>query len=334
VLGVATVLTALPAALLPVQGQAAWADPEPAAPGTTAPPTPSPSPSASPATLPPSPSAVPSAPAPGPVRALAWHARKGAARLTWDPPAGAPAGTTYSVLVRAGGSADRRTGTATPLLIVSPVAPGARLTATVTATADGVAGPTTAAPSWVEPATPPEAPSSAVLAAVAGSSALRVTWTPSVPADGPALTGFVVELRTVAEPAVVAALRSARAGARAVDFRGLEPGIRYFATVAAVSPAGTGAERETATAVPRATTSSACASCAAPVAQPPVASRGPAPAATAAAAPTHPAATAAGSPVPVSSAMPLHLALGIAGILLAACLAIAAVLLRRRSALG
>jgi hypothetical protein len=161
-----------------------------------------------------------------------------------------------------------------------------------------------------------------------------VGWTPPPAAAGPALTGFVVELRTVADPAAVAARRHASPSARDVDFPGQAAGTRYFATVAAVSAAGIGAQRETPTAVLAASATADCASCAAPAAPQPAATRRSTPAASAASPAPHGTAAAAGSQVPVSSGMPLQLALGIGGILIAACLAIAAVLLRRRSALG
>jgi hypothetical protein len=238
------------------------------------------------------------------------------------------------VLLRPEGAAERSISTTDRHLVVSPLHAGTRLAATVTAAAGAASGPAAAAPSWVQPAAAPDAPSSATVTVVPGASALRVRWTPPPATDGPALTGFLVELRTVAEPATVAFSRSAPSSARSVDFPDLATGTRYFATVTAVSPAGAGAPRETATAVLRAATAPSCASCAAPSAQAPAVMHRPASAAATPAAVQHRAADAAAAPVPVSSGLPLRLAIGIGGILLAACLAIAAVLLRRRSALG
>ena len=352
------VLTAAAATLLPVQSAAAaglrpvpaaaqLVDPQPIAPGP-AQPSPSPDPS-SPATSPsPSPSPEPTTPAPSPsgstsasaatpgaVRHPAWQALQGGARLRWAAPDGAPAGITYTVIVTAGGAGDgspgRTVSTAATELVVSPVRAGTRLTASVTPNAGGATGPTTAAEPWVQPAAAPDPPTSATLAAAPGASALRVGWTPPA-VDGPPLTGFVIELHTVADPAAVAARRTAPPTARTLDVRGLRAGTRYFATVAAVSAAGTGAARESPTAVAGAATT--CASCAAPAAQAHAATARPAPSRPAPAVAPGPTGAAAGPQVPVSTGFPLQLTIGIGGVLLAACLAIAAVLLRRRSAVG
>lgn len=324
-------LATLAAVLLPAGGPALA---EPGRPAPTVPALPSPSAASVTATPTPSPSADGAGvAAPGPVRSLAWQAVRGGARLSWQAPAQAPAGTTYTVVVHDPGAADRARTTAAPRLVLAPLEPGTRLSATVTAEADGTAGPAAEAPSWVVPA-PPGAPATALLAADPHGAGLRVTWTPPTALGGGALTGFVVELRRVAAPADVAARRSAAASTRSVLFASAGVGTRYFATVAAVSAAGTGARRETPTAVLRATGSATCTACA---------SAGGTRHSAAATAATTPSVVApaprssdvaAVSRVPASSGLPWRLALGIGGIVIAACLAVAAVLLRRRSAVG
>lgn len=317
-------LTVLAAALLPAQAAAALAD----AAAPTAPTSPSvspsttPSPSASASTGP-----TPTA-APGAVRRLAWRAIGDGAELTWAPPETAPAPTGYRVVVSSPGAADRTETMVEPVLRLPGVPGGTRLAATVTATAGGVDGPATAAPSWTVPTTPPDAPAAAELAPIAGRAAVRVAWSP--PTGGTAPTGYVIELLDAASPTTVTLRRAVPATLRSVDFPDLRTGRRWFATVAATTAAGAGAARETNTALlPGPTTT--CTSCSAqPAAQP---ERSAAPVASAPAA--APVATAATSDsVPVSSGFPMRLALAVAGIVLAAAFAIAAVLVRRRTASG
>jgi hypothetical protein len=211
---------------------------------------------------------------------------------------------------------------------VQEVAAGAQIDATVAARDDSGPGPAVPAPTWTA-ASPPAAPSGATAAPVPDAAAVRVSW--SAPPTGEAVTGYVVEVRAVEAPDVVAARRTLDADGRAVIVDGLRHGVRYMATVAAVGVAGVGPTRGTDSVVTAAApVRSDCASCAEPVAQ----AAAPAPSRAAPASPA-PAPTLADAP-PVRSASdtgpPVRLLVGIGGIVVAACLAITAVLLRRRSA--
>ena len=296
---------------------------------------PSPAPTASPAdTATPAPTAsgTTTLAAPGPVRRLAWAPVGRGARLTWAAPDGARGGLRYTVVLRLRPGTTRSTETTGTGVLVPDVAAGARVDATVTAADDAGSGPPVPAPTWTAPS-PPGGPAAVSATAVPGAAGIRVTWSPP-PVTDAVVTGFVVEVRAVAALDVVVGRRAVPADRRTVTLTGLRHGVRYVATVAAVGAAGAGPSRGTATVVTSAAAAAAgtdrgCDACAGPAAN------SAAPARSAAAAPRSTAVPTLADAPPVRSASvagpPLRLVLGIGGIVVAALLAIAAVLLRRRS---